>query len=84
MGAKGERVSAALIEVIERIANHGSVDDFTVAGIRAELRDALHAYRFAPSEAAAQTQPESPQWSNLRRHIRENLSEQQPAEGSTK
>ena len=30
-----------LSEVVERLANTGSVEDYTVAGIRAELRDAL-------------------------------------------
>ena len=30
-----------LRETVERLANFGSVDDYTVAGIRAELRDAL-------------------------------------------
>jgi hypothetical protein len=34
-----------LLAVIERLANHGSVEDYTVEGIRAELRDALRAFR---------------------------------------
>jgi hypothetical protein len=37
-----------LLAVLDRIANCGSVEDFTVAGIRAELRDALYAYKFSP------------------------------------
>jgi hypothetical protein len=34
-----------LLAVIERLANHGSVEDYTVEGIRAELREALHTFR---------------------------------------
>ena len=35
-----------LLKAIERIANCGAVEDYTVAGIRAELRNALFAYNF--------------------------------------
>jgi hypothetical protein len=49
MENKGE-LREQFLAAVERIANCGNVEEFTVAGIRSELRDALHELREVPRQ----------------------------------
>ena len=48
-----------LIEIVAKLANTGSVEDYTVAGIRAELRDALYAYKYRNASIEPPKPPET-------------------------